>query len=484
MDLNDVIKKLNRYEFGEKIRQINSLSLNSIIFFSTPMQEKAKLGPWNYPWVVDTYAALCLLSKDDSFYGKKFGTKECDRDMNAIMQSIFSSSLNFSGLPDVATGFGPLLAQQIPYQLNIRYPLYRYYRIFDAKGPIHEMFQKKTRCDSYFIYASFVALLEALIHGVKRPTDDMVRVLQLALGKIQANMTFFARTRSQFNEMQKQWVTKNTLADVTYSFKPLTLYPFLSNGDSITLLTPHALPYALTDGLFLSLTVSDDEFKIALGKAIEQYLFSIIKESGKFDDICNDEILYGPKKRRVNPPDVTVFERGTLIFFESKTIPSRKKTRLNSEQDVEEDARKIVDAIKEVLRQYKNYQQGLYSPFRGKGYRVDDVYLVVTTIFPVNLNFDEIKRMVIQDPEYSEYGTYLATHLLITDLYCIESYYLNKTSILDDLTLYGPKKELNNVHFCKARPQGVIDSYGDFINKCANECESFIDSIENIVIKK
>jgi hypothetical protein len=410
------------------------------------------------------------------------GSKESDREMNQIMTSIHGAIPSLTGLPKEALGLSPLINQQVPCQLNYHFLLYRYSRFFDVKGPVGEAFRKKTHCKSYAVLSAIIRLVETLAFTVDANPIASAETLKSVLLHSNQDFSFFTRTRDQINAMQIDLLNpeglsniRYSLSDLVFSFKPLTLYPFLQEEDGIRLLVPHSLPFAFTDGLFFSLTENDPALKTEFGLlSLQKYLFGIISESGAYDDVCGDEVQYGPKQQRISPPDVTVYEKRNLIFFESKTLTPRKRTRINDPVDLRADFEKVVNAVKQVLRQYRNYKSGLYKPFEGKNYQVDDVYLVVSTIFLEMFQIDEVEKTVVSDPEFIGFGDYLSTHLLVSDVYLLESYYLKKESILSNLICFGQQKQLINFPLNGHQSKDHIKSFSDFEEKGSEDCKALL----------
>lgn len=488
MDYNDVLKKLNRYDWDQKQFQVSNLSFQSFTFFKRTTRERVHCPSYLFPWNVDSFAAFCLLSKDCSFYHKAMGSKESDREMNQIMASIHGAIPALTGLPKEALGLSPFINQQVSYQQDYHFLLYRYSRFFDVQGPVGDAFRKKTHCSSYTTLSTIIRLVEALAFTIDANPIESAKILKNVLLHSPQDFSFFTRTREQINKMQINLINPKGLANVRYSlsdlvfsFKPLTLYPFLQEEDGIRLLVPHSLPFAFTNGLFFSLTENDPALKTEFGLlSLQKYLFGIISESGAYDDVCGDEVQYGPKQQRISPPDVTVYEKGKFIFFESKTLTPRKRTRINDPADLTADFEKVVKAVKQVLRQYQNYRSGLYKPFEGKNYQVDDVYLVVSTIFLETFQIEEVEKAVVSDPEFIGLGDYLSTHLLVSDVYCLESYYLEKKSILPDLIDFGQRKQLINLRPNQHQSEEPIKSFSDFEEKGIEDCNALLDSVKDL----
>ena len=85
-----IIKKLSRYPFSEKENIIRNLSVSALHFFCQNEISNSS-QTYVYPWLIDSYATYCLLSTDNTWNkNKKYGSKECKRETDSNIDTIWS----------------------------------------------------------------------------------------------------------------------------------------------------------------------------------------------------------------------------------------------------------------------------------------------------------------------------------------------------------------------------------------------------------
>jgi hypothetical protein len=470
----EIIKKLSRYPFPEKENIIRNLSVSALRFFY--QNEIANSSrTYVYPWLIDSYATYCLLSTDNTWNkNKKYGSKECKRETDSIIDSIWSVLPPPSFGQPSSTVLHSIVPQEIPYQLDRKILAFRYYYLIEYSPEIKTSFELKTHCKSYMELASLIWLAEsiAIINGTN---SFKLSLLDKACDQYKDELSFISKTRKEICECQEQCITDKTNSDLAYSAKVISLFPILKDGSNCLLLLPHALSYALTDNLFISLTSGDVHLREKFGKMLEKYLYSIIKESENYDKVMDASQRHTIKKgMQKDPPDITVFKDGYLIFFESKILSPRTKSRLNEQNALNSEVNNLIEAIQEVSRQYIFFKQGFFKPFGLVSDNVKDVFLVVSTLYASGLFASKLIDQALSTPEFSEYKSFLQSHILVCGIDLIETYCLFKSSMLPVLIEQQKTGTLENTTTNKQSDE-KIESYQKFNSICCFRAQLLLE---------
>ena len=133
----------------------------------------------------------------------------------------------------------------------------------------------------------------------------------------------------------------------------------------------------------------------------------------------------------------------------------------------------MIKNVKQVLDRYNDYLTGLYDPFGDRDKK--EVFLIILTLFEANVDFDLLISNVLNDPKYQKFEDVIKSHLLITDFYCFESFYLYKKDLIPVLIEKSKSNSLTGIRYCEGE-RFLSDRIPSFV--------SFVDELTSYSINE
>lgn len=483
MRFEDIKKIFSRYSTKERISSISYLSYCALGFENLSIEKKRRYKP--KPWDVDTFISFCIACQKQSLIQRNFFSKEWESDLKHFLDFVSESDYVKKWIEDIEKKglqivMGPLYQQQLPYQIHLDVLMFRYNFIFMHDDIMKTNMKKYLGVDDFIEYAFLGQLPSVGFKQIGRKDIDSFlifdKLMYLVLKRHIKAIMPLVKTRYELIEIQKQWCDLEKVEELVFSYKVNFMYPLIKEGEDIFLYSPHTLARAVTDEMFIHLTDFDTKMKNHIGKnVLEDYIELIIKESNLYGGYVKrgDTISYGKKGSNLKASDIIVQSNGVLLFFEIKTFVPWKKSRINDEKASKKELEKMVKNVKQVLDRYHDFKAGYYQPFDDS--QSKEVYIIIATLFEVNIDLYRLINTVIEDESYSNDKDFLLSHLLVTTFYCLESFFLYKKDIIPDLLLNSGTNSLNNIRYYKGNRM-ISDRIPSFAKS--------IDNITNYAIKE
>lgn len=478
-DLEEIKKRISRYDFINRIKIIQYLSYCSIGFEEEFKKGIRRQPPTLQPWDVETIATICLYYPNESSIRRYFATRDFIVDINYIIKTLGSKGgavppryLDYIDTYGAHSIFGPIFRQQMGYQEYINAKLFRYRYILNYDKTIRQFVRNKIGPIDYeelFVFATLpktikeTLLLENNLINSVAVFDKYQQFINIITKRLSRYIFLLSITRDEFIAQQSEKCDMTRLNEIAYSYKTINEKPFLDDGKRIYMLTSHSLEYACSDGLFLSLVNGNlDMIRYIGGTAVEAYINYIVRESNLYKMVSEEEVKkkYYVKKQEFSPPDCIFKTNEEIVFIEIKECLPKRTANINDELALERIYETAIKATKQCLINYINFKKGNYNPFGDSDDKNKTPFFIVTTLLYNCVNNEYVISEVIKDKRFKPYEELLKKHLVITDFHNLELFFLFKEDIVADLKQKSLSNKMNTFgssHGTKLAENRILD---------------------------
>lgn len=428
MEYSDLLTTLKRFSFEEKMRMAQNFSRRT--FTPKGVVDVDTMREIPSPWELETFVLFAIKAEEwkyDAFKGKNHRKFEqiinCIRDENPPIM-------------EMADGEGFLtwfLAVTASVQLEIQeyYPfkMFRFNYFFsfvNEKINMPAIFREKFGCD-YYEY-SLLGHMLWLGFTTKDFTQEMFTAITT---RFAVPVSHLILSRQEYIEALDKITTD--LENYLYCLRPSYSYPFVDYKGAAYCPLPHLLRRATTSSLMHRLTDGNSKLMELIGKEVyENYLYTIISESGIFDEVKSEQ-EYTLRKTPRRTADVMARRGNDYVFFDSKAFTPKIAIRTFSQEALDRDIERLAQSCAQV---YKHIRQRFLTEY---------CYFDSTPQTPVNNIFGLV---VVQENPYirgnaiyrkaaeilgiseeSDEFVWLYTHVGLTAIHSIERFCFSGTEM-------------------------------------------------------
>ena len=470
---NDLIRKLNRYSFEDRLAKCLLLSYNSIDFVKSQSDGK----PFMAPWIVDGITTLCILAQTSPKFTKEIFSKEGEKDFKYIKEALFNQDppINIT-YEDIDSVFNFLGNPQNVYQRNEGIILFRYSFFFhNLKKELLEL----TNGIDYIHYILITLVFSNLKNG-KSSEEVVFKSVKFFIDFYKNTIVSLSISRDDLEKRTYELYDDfNDLKRFAYSFKYVSSYPFLINDGKWHLIAIHNLLNATTKGFMARITEKHKEASDKLGLIIEKYIYMIAEQNQYTKSIENDDELYKYKKNNLRKPDISLVIDNSLVIIESKKAWYSLKATYNEFEAIENEMNKGIESCEKSMNNYIRFKEGFYSLCGKKYSDYDNVYLIVClendSYWPRNKIISKLKE------KYQKHEDFIENSFFITSLYELESYFLFDWSILPELERKREDYEKNKILRCPKKSKRRIKDFEGFLENNKIQMKKLQDAITKYI---
>lgn len=456
---------LKRFSFEAKMGIAQAFSRQT--FTPKGIVEPDKLRNIPSPWELETFVMLAVKAQEwvkDSFDRERAGIFEkiinCIRDqVPAVMESADGSGF--------LTWFFVVTAS-VQFEIQEHYPfkIFRFNYFFsfvNDKINMPQIFQQKFGC-SYYEYA---LLGQMLWLGFSQGTFTQELFSAIA-ERFVIPFGYLTLTRDEY--VKSLDTIASDSKDYLYCLRPSYSYPFISYEGVLHCPLPHLIRRATTSSLMHRLTDGDADLMTLIGKEVyEDYLYTIIKDSGIFDEVIPEkEYIF----RRANRKTADVMTRigDNYVFFDSKAFTPKVAIRVFSQEALDKDVERLAESVAQIYKHIRRKFPSEYCYFEQMpGYVADNIFgLVVVQENPYILGeliYKKAAEMLKISEESDEYA-WLYTHVGITTIYDVERYCFTGTDMRGTLHRLRDEGKMSRAWLTDETPSKVIFRKGtEFIHQ-------------------
>lgn len=387
-----------------------------------------------------------------------------------------------------------LQQQQFPYKRCLFILLYRCSWIF---GKLNDKLRADETNDPYVISARElslqyheIAMMGFVVHYAMFIGITPRELIYSMPKRFLRFVKHFLCDRKEFISFQTKLTPK--VEDSIFGVSALYQYPFVEDNDSIFLPVPQLLNRAITASLLYRVAEYSSSISQILGNIIENYVYTILNESGIFDFV-DPEIRYGKTEKR--SADATGFVDGNIVLFECKKKAPKSAIRILDMTAIDEDVNITACAVKQVFNQAKDLVKKRYSLSNPiSEVSLNNIYCVVIlredNYLPMQVILNRVHELM-DVPLCEEDDEFLSSHIRIFDLYQLETLVFAKSDIIVELKNNEEESgkltdRLNKIYSMSAMPRIIeyatmleTEVYSDFELRAFMETHKIADRMKD-----
>ena len=462
MTYDEIYKPLSRTSFGSKMAYSFKASIETMS--SNGQVDTDTLMKCFLPDEIETFVLNSIVAKE--YRESAMTEKQFIKVMNAIRNyqpPDYYARLKTDGLRWVLPTIGAVQFESQQYSI---FRLYRHHCLFTFSNDninVDKAFKEKFE-NSFDDYAAIVFSFQMIL------ANKQLSVFKNYWEKICLKASWFINhlkmTRVEYKTELSQFAQSN--ADYKYCLRPSYSYPFIEFQDKIYLPTPHLLIQSITTAMMNRLTYGNTKLREQIGKnACENYLLTIMKDSGLFDEVVPEyEYTKGQKTL-----DIMARKGNTALLIDSKLFSPKVALRTYDDEAYKKDVSRIIKDIKQAYTQAREKFGSDYNPFSQE---IKDTYAIVVAYQEGYLDLKDIYLKAAQDLSITENSTefeWLWHHIGFTDVATFERYMLTKTDVLSTI----PEREYISDKWLMGR------NGSDLTDQIRTYQEKLISDSENIL---
>ena len=386
------------------------------------------------PWELETFVMLSIKAEEwkfDDFRGKNIHA------FKKMINCIRNEAHPLMGQTDGESFLTWILAllASVQFEIQEHYPFkffrFNYFFSFvNEKINMPQVFREKFGCD-YYEY-SLLGHILWLAFTAKEVTQEVFTAI-VRYFPIPVSQLILSR-QAYINSLDK--ITTDPV-NYLYCLRPSYSYPFVEYKGEIFCPLPHLLRRATTSSLMHRLTDGDPKLMELIGKEVyEDYLFTIIKESGIFDEaIPEREYIFQKKTRRT--ADVMARKGNDYVFFDSKSFTPKSAIRTFSQEALEKDVERLAKSCAQVYRHIRQRFPNEYCCFDNTPQNPEyNIYGLVVVQENPYIRAHAIYRKtaeILGILEDSDEFAWLYTHVGLTSIYSVERFCFTGTEMITSL---------------------------------------------------
>lgn len=469
LSVNEILKKLNRYSFDDKINSLRDFSKEILINGKQIVKNEI------LPWELDSFLYLILYSNEKNIQ-HHIPSKQWTKDFTNILNSIrmdTDNTINInSGIEDIYNTYS---LQQIDYQTReIYFEIYRANYVFNCK----EM--KKLFRDNFKTTYSQIANLCFLLYYLLKENISQEDI-NFLIDKYKSAIKVITIDKNSFIEQDKR--INPEIKYYNFCFKLFKLYLFIQHNGRIYMPLPHNIKYVCSDFLFNYLTTQsgvkaiDDENRKFLGESLEKYLYHILTLYYNKKNILK-EFEYEKNREKVRSADCLVIHDSYVLMFDSKSSIPSTGLYVNNEIKKCDKIRQYIENINQMYKKindYEFYQASKKLPSIEKNNIYAIIVLLQDSFFIKNKIYEEyfnIKKIDVKSDE----AKYIKKHIIFIDIKDLEKY------LFYGYNVYLGILDMNSKDNNGRLPH--ISNYSEEKHVLNHLVAKFIEKKSNIVIKQ
>lgn len=432
MEYSDLMPALNRFSFEEKMRMAQIFSRQTI----TPMGvvDVGTMREIPFPWELETFVLFAIKAEEwkyDDFRGKN--SRKFEQMINCIRNE-------HPQVLEMTDGEGFLtwlltVTASVQFEIQEHYPfkMFRFNYLFsfvNERIDMPKIFKEKFGCD-YYEYSLLGHIL-----WLGFTTKDFTQEAFTAITtRFAIPVSHLILTRQAYIEALDKITTDPV--NYLYCLRPSYSYPFVDYKGETYCPLPHLLRRATTSSLMHRLTDGNSKLMELIGKEVyEDYLFTIIKESGIFDEVRPEQeyILHRTPRRTA---DVMARKGNDYVFFDSKSFTPKIAIRTFSQEALDRDVERLAESFAQIYRHIRQRFSKEYCCFASiPPTPLDNIFgLVVVQEDPYirgNAIYQKAAEILGIPKESAEF-VWLYTHVGLTAIHSIERFCFSGTEMCTEL---------------------------------------------------
>ena len=428
MEYSDLISSLKRFSFEEKMRIAQNFSRRT--FTPTGVVDVDIMREIPSPWELETFVLFAIKAEEwkyDDFRGKN------GRKFEQMINCIRNENPPIMGMTDgegFLTWFLAVTAS-VQFEIQEHYPfkMFRFNYFFsfvNEKVNMPQIFRAMYGCD-YYEY-SLLGHILWLAFTTKDFTQEMFTAITTRFAVPVSQLTL---TRQAYIESLDKITTDPV--NYLYCLRPSYSYPFVDYKGAAYCPLPHLLRRATTSSLMHRLTDGNSKLMELIGKEVyEEYLYTIIKESGIFDEVKPEQqyILHRTPRRTA---DVMARKDNDYVFFDSKSFTPKIAIRTFSQEALDRDVERLAESCAQVYRHIRQRFPNEYCYFASKPQsQLDNIFgLVVVQENPYirgHAIYHKAAEILGLSTDSDEF-VWLYTHVGLTAIHSIERFCFSGTDM-------------------------------------------------------
>ena len=464
---------LKRYSFDEKMRIAQDYSQKTIN--SEGMIGTNKWTNEAFPWELETFVlfAVNAIEYDNKdFKGKN--VRKFIEIINCIREEIPVYMKTMDGKDRGMWFLTTTASVQFDIQEHYPFKMFRFSYFFtyvSSQIDMKKIFKDTFGCD----YASYCLLGEMLWLGNEKGVFSQ-SLINSILEKLRIPFSHLVITRQAYIEALSK-ITTDPI-DYLYCLRPSYTYPFIESEGKIYCPLPHLFCRATTSSLMHRLTDGDADLRAKIGKEVyEGYLYTIINESGIFDEVISEK-TYKHKKMERRTVDVMTRVGQSYVFFDSKSFSPKTAIRTFSAEALEQDIQRLAESLAQIYKhiflkfpnEYNYFERDVSSHVEIYGLVVvqEEAYIIGNAIYEKTA---EILGISVNSEEYVR----LCTHVGVVSIYNVECYCFTKTDMLQSLRAIRDGREITSSWLTGQTAKDITyKRYLDFNKQLINDMKSVL----------
>lgn len=478
MKYSDLLSVLKRFSFEEKMRMAQNYSRQTL----TPngVIDVGAMREIPYPWELETFVLFAMKAEEwkcDDFREKN--SRKFTHIINCIRNEI-SPFMEKTDGESLVTWLLPVTASvQFDIQEYFLYKMFRFnyfFSLVNDRIDMPKIFKEKFVC-GYYEY-SLLGHLLWLIFAAKGFSQELFAAIIKRFAVPVSNLIL---SRREYIESLDK-ITTDPI-NYLYCLRPSYSYPFVENKGLVYCPLPHLLRRATTSSLMHRLTDGDAELMTLVGKEVyEDYLYTIISESGIFDEVIPEK-KYTFRRAERRTADVMARRGNDFVFFDSKSFTPKIAIRTFSQEALEQDVARLAESCAQVYKhirlrfpkEYCHFEQSPEIP-------VQNIFgLVVLQENPYIIG-DGIYRKaaeILKIDEESDEFIWMYTHVGMTSIYSIERFCFSGTEVCTSLHKICEEKKITHAWLCdKTNAEISYKRYTDFIDQVERDMVGILKGLK------
>lgn len=479
MEYGDLLSVLRRFSFEEKMRIAQIFSKQT--FTPSGVVDVGTMREIASPWELETFVLFAIKAvewKYDDFRGKN------RRKFEQIINCIRNQNPPIMGMTDgdgFLTWFLAVTAS-VQFEIQEHYPfkMFRFNYFFSFENEEIDMpriFRKKFGCD-YYEY-SLLGHILWLGFTTKEFTQEMFTAITT---RFAVPVSHLVLTRQAYIESLDRITTDPV--NYLYCLRPSYSYPFVEYNGAAYCPLPHLLRRATTSSLMHRLTDGNSRLMELIGKEVyEDYLYTIIKDSGIFDEVIPEQeyILHRTPRRTA---DVMARKGNDYVFFDSKSFTPKIAIRTFSQEALDRDVERLAESCAQVYRHIRQRFPNEYCYFACVPKTpLDNIFgLVVVQENPYirgNVIYRKAAEILNISAESDEF-VWLYTHVGLTAIHSVERFCFSGTEMCTSLHETCDEGKMTHAWLnSDAKSKVTYKRYNEFMEKVTKDMTCILRELES-----
>lgn len=470
---NQILVKLGRYPFYEKINSLQILSRKLLD------DELDILKPTYKPWELDSFLYLILHSKE-KYTPYHIPSKQWNKDFSKIMQNIrFNTDNVINDKSDLDAILTTINLQQIDDQKRrLFFEMYRADYIFNCTE-IKNTFEKLFKTSYEEISDLCFILFQMFKYEI--PKIAFLSVFK----KYKKSVEVLTIERDYFVEQDK--LINKTQDKYNFCFKLFRAFPFIKHHNICYIPLPHNFKYACSDSLFSRFTTfydskkEDDNLRQQLAICFEKYLYHILTLYYGESKVITEQD-YIKQKNPVRSADCIVNHDNIILMFDAKLSVPNTLLYINDQEKLNSKIRQYVECVQQMKKKIDDY--GFYFNLNNfPSVSKSNIYAIIVVMQDSYILRDKIYNeyfAVEKIKEDSELALYIKSHILIMDIKDLEESLFYGQDICNCILEREHKKSFNNYNFSDFTEEGnhpLNEKVSKYVDK---KCKRAISEIKKL----